>query len=193
MAETKRPASARLEVIAGCMFSGKTEQLIARLRTDLKQNKRVGGFKHTIDDRYDADHLVTHAQDRFEAVRVESAEVILQRSGDLDTVGIDEGHFFGKPLIDVAGALLAEGKRVIVAGIDNDAWGRPFTPMPQLEAMADDVLHTYAACRVCGGQARYSQRMIPVGDNLMVGGVDEYQPRCVRCFVPLASTPPAVD
>lgn len=193
MAVSNRPASASLEVIAGCMFSGKTERLIARLRTDEKQGQRVGGFKHTIDDRYDADHLVTHTQDRFGAIRVECAPAIVDRSGDLDTVGIDEGHFFGKSLIQVATTLLADGKRVIVAGIDHDAWGRPFTPMPELAELADRVVHTFAACRKCGGQARYSQRMVPVGTNLMVGGAEAYEPRCVKCFQPLAGDPPPVE
>ena len=182
--------SARLEVIAGCMFSGKTERLIARLRSAEREGLRVGGFKHVIDDRYDATHLITHTRDTFPARRVNRAEAIVAASVDLDVVAIDEGHFFRRALISAVESMLAEGKQVLIAGLEFDAWGRPFTPMPELMDMADDVVHAYGTCRTCGGQARYSQRMVPVDSNLMVGGVDEYEPRCARCFVSLPSPPP---
>lgn len=190
MSDTTGQVKGRLEVIAGSMFSGKTERLIARLRAARRDGRRVGAFKHRIDDRYDADHLVTHTQDRFPAVRVDQAAQIVARSAELETIGIDEGHFFGRPLIAAVQQLAKAGRRVIVVGLEHDAWGRPFVPMPRLMELADDVLHLYAPCRVCGGQARYSQRMVPVDSNAMVGGVDMYEPRCQRCFEPLKSPPP---
>lgn len=182
--------SGRLEVIAGCMFSGKTERLIARLRAARGEGRRVAAFKHRIDDRYDATHLVTHTQDRFDAQRATDAAEIERLASDAEVVGIDEGHFFGSALIDVVRRMVAEGRRVIVVGIDRDAWGRPFKPMPQLAAMADEAEQTTAACRRCGATARYSQRMVPVEANIMVGGAEFYEPRCERCFEPLAGRPP---
>lgn len=175
------------------MFSGKTEQLIARLREAGTRGERVGAYKHRIDNRYDPDHLITHTQDRFPAIRVADAAEVVARSNHLDTVAIDEGHFFGRILIDAVNTLLEAGKRVIVVGLEHDAWGRPFTPMPQLSEMADDVAHVYSACRVCGGQARYTQRMVPIDTPTMVGGVHQYEPRCQRCFEPLDAPPPEME
>lgn len=172
------------------MFAGKTERLIGRLREAGEKGQRVGAFKHAIDDRYGAGFLVTHAQDRFPARHVADADEMVALSAELDTIAVDEGHFFGRGLIQATERLLADGKRVIIAGLDSDAWGRPFVPMPQLAEMADEVIRLYAPCRVCGGQARYSQRMVPVDSNLMVGGAGLYEPRCVRCFEPLKSLPP---
>ena len=189
----KQRGHGRLEVIAGSMFSGKTERLIARLRDAQTRGLRVGAFKHRIDDRYDANHLITHTRDRFIAVRAPDASAIAGQCTDLDVVGIDEGHFFGRPLIETVQELIPAGKRVIVVGLENDAWGRPFVPMPQLMDLADEVLHMYAPCRVCGGQARYTQRMVPVGSPTMVGGIDEYEPRCHQHFEPVNDSPPAMD
>ncbi|HUU83817.1 MAG TPA: thymidine kinase [Phycisphaerae bacterium] len=193
MSDATAEAKGRIEVIAGSMFSGKTERLIARLRNAQTEGRHVGAFKHRMDDRYDPEHLITHTQDRFPAARVAGADEIVERSGELDTIGIDEGHFFGRPLIEVVRGLTDSARRVLVVGLEYDAWGRPFVPMAQLAEMADEVLHMYAPCRVCGGQARYSQRMVPVGTQTMVGGADLYQPRCQRCFEPLASPPPEQD
>ncbi|MCK6484359.1 MAG: thymidine kinase [Phycisphaerae bacterium] len=193
MSEPTRAGGGRLEVIAGCMFSGKTGLLIARLRAARSQGRNCLAFKHSIDDRYDADHLITHTLDRFDAIRVPDAAALLERSARADVVGVDEGHFFGRRLIDAMRRMTGRGQRVIIAGIDHDAWGRPFTPMPELIEMADDVQHLFTACRVCGGQARFSQRMVPVDSNVMVGGADLYQPRCARCFEPLEAPPPEFD
>ncbi len=188
--EDRKAASGQLEVVAGCMFSGKTETLIARLREGQERGLRVGAFKHTIDDRYDPEHLVTHAQDKFPARRIGQADSIVEESDGLDLIAIEEGHFWGRTLLEVVQQLMSQGKQVVIAGIHYDAWGRPFPPMPELMDLADRVTHKYTACRVCGGQARYSQRMIPVGENLMVGGVGDYEPRCARCFEPLADPAP---
>jgi len=184
------PHRGRIEVIAGSMFSGKTERLIARLRSAQTRGRRVGAFKHRIDDRYDPDHLITHIQDRFPARRIASAKALIDQAREYDLVGIDEGHFFGRALIPVVRELAGAGKQVIVVGLENDAWGRPFTPMPELMEFADEVLHLYSACRVCGGQARYTQRMVPVESNLMVGGAESYEPRCQQHFEPLPGPPP---
>jgi thymidine kinase len=180
----------RLEVIAGSMFSGKTERLIARLRSARAAGQRVIAFKHRMDDRYDPEHLITHTQDRFDAVRIGSAGAIPAAAAGRDVVGIDEGHFFGLALIDAVQGMKADGQRVIVVGLQFDAWGRPFSPLTELMDMADEALHMYAACRICGGQARYSQRMVPVTTNTLVGGADLYEPRCAQCFEPLPGEPP---
>ena len=190
MSDVTDRGKGRIEVIAGSMFSGKTERLIARLRAAQTRGRRVGAFKHQIDDRYDRDHLITHTQDRYPAVRVPGAAEIITHSCELHTIGVDEGHFFGRPLIAAVRQLADSAKRVIVVGLEYDAWGRPFAGMAQLMELADEVLHMYAACRVCGGEARYSQRMVPVDSPTMVGGVGQYQPRCQRCFQPLDSPPP---
>ena len=177
-------------MIAGSMFSGKTERLIGRLRSAHTCGQRVGAFKHRIDDRYDPDHLITHTQDRFPALRVPGPTHIVAQCSELDTIGIDEGHFFGPDLPDVVRQLARSGKRVIVVGLEHDVWGRPFAAMANLMESADETLHMYAACRKCGGQARYSQRMVPLDSPTMVGGADQYEPRCQRCFEPLDSPPP---
>jgi len=188
----KRAAhTGRLEVIAGCMFAGKTEELIARLRSAMEDGRRVAAFKHAIDSRYDPDHLVTHRHDRFDAVRVPSAEALEMAAAGFDVIGVDEGHFFGDPLIEAARRLCIAGKRVIVVGLENDAWGRPFAPMPQLAAEAMLVTLKRAACTVCGSAAMYTQRLVPVTERTMVGGLGEYEPKCAAHFQSLPGEPPA--
>ncbi|MHC5111243.1 MAG: thymidine kinase [Planctomycetota bacterium] len=186
---TQSSSTGYLTVIHGSMFAGKTEHTIARLRKEVACGKRVIAFKHSIDDRYDADHLVTHRGDRFEAVRARCAEFILEQSGEADVVAIDEGHFFATPLIAVVEKLLEQHKHVLVAGITNDAWGRPFDPMPQLVALATEEVCLRAPCRICGKPSPYNQRMVPVNTPHMVGGLDEYEPRCAFHFAPLPGPP----
>jgi thymidine kinase len=176
-------APGRLEVVHGSMFSGKTEHVIARLRQEQANGRRVVAFKHAIDDRYDADHLVTHRRDQFEALRVPNAESILLQCADAEVVAIDEGHFFQPALIPVVRALLERGRTVIVAGITHDIWGRRFEPVPELAAMADEEVLCQAPCRVCGGPSPFNQRMTPVTPD-MVGGLDDYEPRCAEHFTP---------
>lgn len=171
------------------MFAGKTEHLIARLRQASGAGLRVRAFKHSIDNRYDATHLVTHTQDRFDALPVPDAERIAQLVGDAEVVAIDEGQFFRLPLMPVVNELLARGVTVLVAGITNDAWGRPFEPMPQLMAIADEVVTKQSPCRVCGASAPYTQRMSPMDALHMVGGLDDYEPRCAEHFTPLPGPP----
>ncbi len=179
----------RLEVVHGSMFAGKTEHMIARLRQEASHGKKVLAFKHCIDDRYDADHLVTHRSDRFDATRVDAAGEIGELSTLADVIAIDEGQFFKVQLIPVVEALLKRGATVIVAGITHDVWGRPFDPMPQLAQMADQVVELRAPCRVCGEPAPFTQRMVPMDSLHMVGGLDEYEPRCHKHFTPLAGPP----
>lgn len=179
----------RLEIVHGSMFAGKTEHLIARLRQARKDGLRVKAFKHSIDNRYDATHLVTHTQDRFDAIPVPDAAAVLAQSTDADVIAIDEGQFFREPLVPVIEELLGRGVSVLVAGISNDAWGRPFDPMPQLMNMADEVVTKYSPCRVCGEPAAFTQRMSPVDTLHMVGGLSDYEPRCAEHFTPLPGPP----
>jgi len=180
-----------LEVVHGSMFGGKTEHLIACLRRAQSEGLRVAAFKHAIDNRYDPTHLVTHTQDHFDAIRVPDAESSFSQceNNNVDFVAIDEGQFFKLPLIPVVEALLERGVSVVVAGISNDAWGRPFDPMPQLVALADRVQVRQSPCRVCGKPAPYTQRMSQVDTLHMVGGLDDYEPRCEEHFEPLAGPP----
>lgn len=171
------------------MFAGKTEYLIARLRQAAKQGMRVKAFKHAIDNRYDATHLVTHTQDRFDAIPVPDAAAVLEQSNGADIVAIDEGQFFRNALVPVVRQLLDRGATVLVAGISHDAWGRPFEPMPQLSDMADEVVAKESPCRVCGEPSPYTQRMTAVNTLHMVGGLDDYEPRCKAHFTPLPGPP----
>lgn len=179
----------RIEVIAGCMFAGKTEELIARLRGAMERGLAVRAFKHSIDNRYDPEHLVTHRNERFDADRAPEANEIERRAAGADVIGIDEGHFFGVPLIAAVERLRDSGKRVIIVGLENDAWGRPFDPMPQLAAIAELVTLKRVGCTQCGRAAMFTQRMIPIHERTMVGGVGEYEPRCREHFVPLKDPP----
>jgi thymidine kinase len=181
----------QLEVVHGSMFGGKTEYMIARLRAAVSDGLRVRAFKHAIDNRYDANHIVTHRRDAFEAQQVPSADAILEQVGDAELVAIDEGHFFKMALVPVVETLLRKDVSVIVAGISNDAWGRPFEPMPQLAEIADHVVVKHAPCRVCGRPAAYTQRMTSVNSIHMVGGLDDYEPRCREHFTPLSIPPEA--
>ena len=194
MSESNAPsAQGRLIVVHGSMFAGKTERMIAWLRHAETEGRSVRAFKHNIDDRYDAVHLITHTQDRFPATRVPSAEAILELSDGIEFVAIDEGHFFGDALMDVVKRLSDRGASVMVAGITHDAWGRPFSPMPELAEAADKIHACLSPCRVCGEPAEYTQRMVAVHSPTMVGGIDEYEPRCKEHFTPLTGSPDRVS
>lgn len=188
-AVSDKHANGRIELIHGSMFSGKTEYMIARLRQEQSRGKRVKAFKHAIDDRYDPNHLVTHQGDRFDAVRVSSAAAIPDLCDRAEVVAIDEGHFFTTALIPVVQQLVERGVTVVLAGISHDAWGRPFEPIPQLAQIADDKVVLQAPCRVCGAPAPFTQRMTPVNTLHMVGGLDDYEPRCAEHFTPLPGPP----
>jgi len=178
-----------ITVVTGSMFAGKTERLIAFLRDAEKAGRRVRAFKHCIDNRYDATHLVTHRNESFPAVPVSDAAALMAQAEDADCIAIDEGQFFGLPLVDAVARLRAAGKSIIIAGIANDAWGRPFEPMPQLSAVADAVEVKQSPCSVCRKPAPYTQRMVPVHTPTMVGGLGDYEPRCAEHFTPLNGEP----
>jgi len=179
----------KLTVISGCMFSGKTARLIECLTAARRAGQRTLACKHRLDKRYDASALITHDGRRFPARAVETAEEILRLAADCQLIGIDEGQFFGRALLPACDMLLGRSTDVIVAGIDHDAWGQPFPPLPELCLRADAVERLSAPCTVCGRPAAFSQRMVPVVNGQMVGGPDEYQPRCREHFRPLP--PPA--
>lgn len=177
----------RLEVILGCMFSGKSTELIRRLREAVGRGHAVVAVKPRRDTRYGTADLVTHAGDRFPAVAVEDGgggAGLLAAAGRAAVVGIDEAHFFG---VELAGAVLRlrdEGRRVLVAGVDRDHRGEPFEPFASLRPVAEEVLRLTAPCAVCGRPAVHSQRLIAAADRIVVGGAESYEPRCERCFEP---------
>jgi thymidine kinase/uncharacterized protein with ATP-grasp and redox domains len=189
----KQRSTGHLRVICGSMFAGKTARLIEHLVTARAAGRRVVACKHLFDQRYDPKFLMTHDGRRFPAVAVASAAEILRRAAHAEVLGIDEAQFFGKSLVRVWWEFRAVGCEVLVAGIDHDAWGQPFPPLPQLVALADEVERMEAPCTVCGRPAPYSQRMVPVVGGQMVGGPAEYQPRCAAHFCPLPAPPPRYD
>ena len=179
-----------IEVIAGSMFSGKSEELIRRLRRAKIARLKVQVFKPEIDARYSRDHIVSHSEMRHESrVARTAAEILAQVEPDTQVVGIDEGQFFDNELVAVANTLAQRGLRVIVAGLDQDYTGRPFEPMPQLLAVAEYITKTHAICVRCGQPANYSQRIVEVEGRVVVGAADAYEARCRRCFVPHADAP----
>ena len=183
-----------VEVIAGSMFSGKSEELIRRLRRAKIARLKVQVFKPEIDVRYSRDHIVSHSEMRHESSAVRSAREILELLDPAtEVVGIDEGQFFDNDLVEIVNRLAARGVRVIVAGLDQDYTGRPFEPMPQLLAIAEYITKTHAICVRCGQPANYSQRIVEVEGQVVVGASDAYEARCRRCFVPHADAPTRHD
>jgi thymidine kinase len=179
-----------VEVIAGSMFSGKSEELIRRLRRARIARLKVQVFKPEIDVRFSRDHIVSHSEMRHESRAVRTAREILELLDPAtEVVGIDEGQFFDNALVDVVNELAGRGVRVIVAGLDQDYTGRPFEPMPQLLAVAEYITKTHAICVRCGQPANYSQRTVEVEGQVVVGAGDAYEARCRRCFVPHADAP----
>src|ERR671939_338869 len=174
-----------IEVIAGSMFSGKSEELIRRLRRARIARLKVQVFKPEIDVRFSRDHIVSHSEMRHESRAVRTAAEILELvEPGTEVVGIDEGQFFDNDLVGVANTLAARGLRVIVAGLDQDYTGRPFEPMPQLLAIAEYITKTLAICVVCGGPANHTQRLVASSDRVLVGATGLYEARCRRCFDP---------
>jgi thymidine kinase len=181
-----RPGTGWIEVVTGSMFSGKSEELIRRVRRAQIARQRVQIFKPQIDDRYASDHIVSHSEMKEPSLVVKCAQEILQRVDDrTEVVGIDEGQFFDAGLVAVANTLADRGVRVIVAGLDQDYMGRPFEPMPQILAVAEYVDKILAICMQCGAPANRTQRLTSATDRVVVGGSEEYEARCRRCFQPL--------
>ena len=170
-----------IEVICGSMFSGKTEELIRRLRRAQIARQKVAVLKPVIDDRYSTEHIVSHNEGRLPSVPVSSARQILELAGEATVVGIDEAQFFGPELVDVCQELADSGKRVIVAGLDQDYTGKPFEPMPQLLAVAEYITKTLAICVKCGNPANRTQRLSHDSARVVVGAQDIYEARCRYC------------
>ena len=182
-----------IEVVCGSMFSGKTEELIRRIKRAVYGKQKVQVFKPRLDTRYDESQVVSHAQSRVVSTPIERAEDIFRLlKPDTQVVGIDEVQFFGPEVVAVCEALAARGLRVVCAGLDQDYQGKPFEPMPQLLAVAEYVTKELAICVVCGNPANRSQRIISGGQRVMVGAAESYEARCRKCHTPgpAEATPP---
>ena len=174
-----------IEVIVGSMFSGKSEELIRRLRRAQIARQRVQIFKPTVDTRYADTHIVSHSEMRIPSTAAASARALLEQvAADTEVVGIDEGQFFDLELPMICNTLADQGKRVIVAGLDQDYLGKPFEPMPQLLAIAEYITKTLAICMVCGNPANHTQRLVASEDRVLLGAQGTYEARCRRCFDP---------
>jgi thymidine kinase len=171
-----------IEVVCGSMFSGKTEELIRRLRRAQIANQSVEIFKPSVDVRYSEFKLVSHNQNSIPSTPVGSAQEILSLAKKVDVVGIDEAQFFDAGVIEVARDLANKGTRVIVAGLDMDFRGEPFGPMPAMIAVAEFVTKVHAICQRCGSLANYSYRLKREAAQIVLGEKDVYEPRCRRCF-----------
>ncbi|MDR1762378.1 MAG: thymidine kinase [Dysgonamonadaceae bacterium] len=171
-----------IEVICGSMFSGKTEELIRRLRRAQFARQTVEIFKPSLDTRYAEESIVSHDQNEIPCSPVENSGNILLMSADIDVVGIDEAQFFDDGLPAVCNQLANQGVRVIVAGLDMDYRGKPFGPMPALCSIADDVTKVHAICVECGRLAMYSHRLVKNEKLVLLGEKEEYQPLCRHCY-----------
>ena len=172
----------RIEVICGSMFSGKTEELIRRMKRAKFAKQKVEIFKPAIDVRYSEEDVVSHQGNAIPSTPVESAASILLMGSDCDVLGIDEAQFFDAQIVDVCNELAERGIRVIVAGLDLDFKGQPFGPMPQLCAVADDVTKVHAICVRCGALAYVSHRIVAGEKQVMLGEKQEYEPLCRECY-----------
>ena len=180
-----------IEVVVGSMFSGKTEELIRRLRRATIARQRVALFKPALDTRYDAEAVVSHDATAMPSTVLTAPQQMLLLAGDADVVGIDEAQFFGPELVAVVEQLARDGRRVVVAGLDQDFLGRPFEPVPQLMAVAEHVTKLHAVCVRCGAPANHSQRIVADGGRVLLGEKDAYEPRCRTCFDPAETPLPA--
>ena len=173
-----------IEVVCGSMFSGKTEELIRRLKRARFARQTVEIYKPAVDSRYSVSEVISHDENSIPSEVVDSAGQILLMVGKADVVGIDEAQFFDEDLVAVCQTLARDGRRVIVAGLDQDYMGRPFEPMPQIMAVAEYVTKLHAVCVVCGSPANHSQRIVADRSRVLLGATDVYEPRCRDCFDP---------
>jgi thymidine kinase len=178
-----------IEVICGSMFSGKTEELIRRLRRARIANLRVGIFKPLTDDRYHPENIVSHDDNSILSIPVPHAKAILDVVSTVDVVGIDEAQFFDESLPEVCDILASKGTRVIVAGLDMDYQGNPFGQMPALLSKAEYITKLHAICMQCGNIANYSYRKSGIAEQLLIGKKDLYEPRCRICYAKGALLP----
>jgi thymidine kinase len=174
-----------IEAICGPMFSGKSEELMRRLRRAMIARKRVQVFKPAIDQRYSSDEIVSHNDLRMKSQVIQRASEILPLLDPrTEVVGIDEANFFGPDLVEIATQLADSGKQVMIAGLDTDYMGRPFPPMPELLSLAETITKTLAICMRCGNPAKHTQRLVESSDLIVVGAGGMYEARCRRCFEP---------
>ena len=171
-----------IEVICGSMFSGKTEELIRRIRRAEIAKMNTIIFKPKIDNRYSSNHIVSHNQSKMESILVEDINEILENSTEMDVIGIDEAQFFSNELIPVCKKLAKDNKRVVVAGLDTDFKGIPFGPMPALMCESDFLDKLRAICVKCGNPASFSQRITKDSKQVLIGETDVYEARCRNCF-----------
>ncbi len=184
------PSHGWIEVVPGSMFSGKTEELIRRLRRAQIAKQRVQIFKPRLDNRFGDDHITSHSDMRLASENVTSSRELLERVDPAtQVVGIDEGQFFDAELPAVCNTLADQGKRVVVAGLDQDYLGKPFEPMPQLLAIAEYITKTLAICVVCGNPANHTQRLVLSRERVLVGASGAYEARCRACFDPRLAGP----
>ncbi len=181
--EERRPGRGSIEVIAGSMFSGKTEELMRRLRRALFAGQKVEIFKPSVDVRYSETRIVSHDEKSVSSTPVENASSILLLAGEADVVGIDEAQFFDDSIIEVSNELADRGVRVVIAGLDMDFNGTPFGPMPRLMAIAEYVTKVHAICVRCGSLAHYSHRKSKEEKIVLLGEKDVYEPLCRNCFL----------
>jgi len=174
-----------IEVVCGPMFSGKSEELIRRLRRAKIARKRVQVFKPILDDRYSHDEIVSHSDSRMSSQVIKDArEVLTLLDWRTQVIGFDEANFLGPNLVEIAQQLADSGKQVLIAGLDTDYLGRPFAPIPELLALAESITKTLAICMRCGNPAKHTQRLVESEDLIVVGAAGLYEARCRRCFEP---------
>lgn len=178
--ETHRPG--RIEVVCGSMFSGKTEELIRRMKRAKFAKQKVEIFKPTIDTRYSEEDVVSHDHNAIRSTPIDTSSSLLLLASDIDVVGIDEAQFLDNGLVDVCNELANRGVRVIVAGLDMDYKGVPFGPIPGLLAIADEVTKVHAICVKCGALAYVSHRLVHNDKRVLLGEVNEYEPLCRECY-----------
>ena len=171
-----------IEVVCGSMFSGKTEELIRRLRRAQFANQKIAIFKPTLDNRYSDVEVVSHDFHKLTSTPIKDPADMLKVGPDVQVVGVDEAQFFGDSLVEVCQTLANRGVRVIVAGLDMDYLGQPFGPMPRLMAVAEDVQKVHAICVKCGALATFSHRLSKSQDLVLLGEKDVYEPLCRDCF-----------
>jgi len=174
-----------IEVITGCMFSGKTEELIRRLRRAQIAKQKVKIFKPRIDARYSENSIVSHNEQSLPSILIDDIIEVLTLSEDAQVIGIDEAQFFNEGIVHICNLLASKGKRVIVAGLDQDYTGKPFEPMPQLLAIAEYITKQHAICVVCGNPADKTQRKTSESERVIVGASNIYEARCRKChYIP---------
>ena len=171
-----------VEVICGSMFSGKTEELIRRLKRAQFANQKIAIFKPTIDSRYSQEDVVSHDLHSIKSKPITSPSAMLDIEEDVQVVGIDEAQFFDQSIVDVVRTLADRGIRVIIAGLDTDYLGKPFGPMPSLMAIAEDVYKTHAICVHCGDLAYVSHRLVMSDKRVLLGETESYEPLCRACY-----------